>query len=727
MSLRDFQGLKAHTRGEEFSLAQQIIGLSEGKDNKEHHQPCPVPGCDSDDDGFYFRPDNGTFQCRKCGCGRDLVALVAATQRISQAEAYDIVVAASGYKSPHSPTRGTPPKPKHRTEYSVSVSAVPVSAETLLSKKVSFYPHCKVNTPNGTTTIGQFLADCKEGKYRKQVETIRAEPNEEARKELKKKLLPAITPNANPQRERNNAACEEAGRSGAVQIDLDGIPADELPSAIKAIATLSYVFAIGLSASGKGLFVLIACEGTPDLKKLIAALQADFPYKIDTSRSDMSGLRFGTFDENLFINPGKVFPVVLQEETIIEAADDELIRHESKKREQKQAEWDKMFSDVLTASDIWTMDFGQLKWIVDGLIPEGLTVFSGQSKIGKSWFVLQLAICVATRWLFLHAFDTSEHEVLYIALEDNYRRMQSRIKWLGLPVNDKLKIIHTWVDQWEALDYFLEKNPKVKVVIIDTWGRFVSSVCKDGNDYTETTALAAHLHELAKKHKAAIIAVTHTRKGVKAKDWIEDSIGSKALVAVADTLLKLSRDRNATEGTLCITGRDVEEKELTIEHDEHWLWHLAKERVDSELTADQCAVMKVLEKHEPASVPELRRASRVLDVMATLDDVVEELRKLGKIEQHCETGVGNHGTVRYKIKRFPLPVATRSADPEKYAPNSNSSITDTEQNAFSVSVSGGDEDSLPPVATWNDYESALPPAYFEERRRRQQASHRYNR
>ena len=206
-----------------------------------------------------------------------------------------------------------PSKPEPRIEYAISVSADSVSADALLSKEVSFYHRCQANIPNGTTTIGQFLDDCNGGKYRELVERVRSELDEEKRKELKKELLPAITPNANPQTQRNNVACEEAGRSGIVQIDLDDIPADELQSAIKAIAVHPYVLAVGLSASGTGLFVLIACEGKPDLKKLLVALQADFPHKIDTSRSDVCGLRFATFDENLVIKSGEVFPAILTE------------------------------------------------------------------------------------------------------------------------------------------------------------------------------------------------------------------------------------------------------------------------------------------------------------------------------------------------------------------------------------------------------------------------------
>ena len=208
-----------------------------------------------------------------------------------------------------------PSKPETRTEYTVSISTDAVHITDLLQKAVSIYPHCRANVPSGTTTIGQFLDDCKNGMYREQVETIRAEQDKDQRNELKK-ALPAITPNTNPQAQRTNIACEEAGRNGIAQLDLDSIQVDELSAAAKTIAALSYVFAVGLSASGTGLFILIAYEGTPDLKKLIAALQNDFKYEIDKSRSDLCGLRFASYDPDLVIKSGEVFPAVLTERTV---------------------------------------------------------------------------------------------------------------------------------------------------------------------------------------------------------------------------------------------------------------------------------------------------------------------------------------------------------------------------------------------------------------------------
>ena len=99
--IRNFNALKAHINGREFDLAQQILGLTDGnkQNDSEHHQPCPIPGCASDDDGFYVREDNGTFHCRRCGFNGDIIDLVAAVRGISKTESFDIIVATCGLQT----------------------------------------------------------------------------------------------------------------------------------------------------------------------------------------------------------------------------------------------------------------------------------------------------------------------------------------------------------------------------------------------------------------------------------------------------------------------------------------------------------------------------------------------------------------------------------------------------------------------------------------------------
>ena len=260
----------------------------------------------------------------------------------------------------------------------------------------------------------------------------------------------------------------------------------------------------------------------------------------------------------------------------------------------RKEDWKKIFSKAMTATDIANTEFPELRWVVDDLIPEGLTILAGQSKIGKSWFLLQMALCVASGSPFLGTFNANPASVLYIALEDNARRIQNRMEKLGMQTSEKLIFLYEWQDNSDALDYYLEAYPTVKVVIIDTWGRYVTGACKDGNDYNEVTSLAGRLHTIAKNHNAAIIVCTPTRKGASAGDWFDDIIGSMALPSVADTILKLSRERNNIYGVLNISGRDVFERDVALEHSDNWVWSIA---AHTDLTDQQRKIVSYLRRN----------------------------------------------------------------------------------------------------------------------------------
>ena len=77
-----------------------------------------------------------------------------------------------------------------------------------------------------------------------------------------------------------------------------------------------------------------------------------------------------------------------------------------------------------------TKELPPIRYVVPGIIAEGLTLLAGKSKIGKSWLILGTAIAVATGGYALGSIKVDEGDVLYLALEDNERRLQSRLKKL---------------------------------------------------------------------------------------------------------------------------------------------------------------------------------------------------------------------------------------------------------------------------------------------------------
>src|SRR6516164_563717 len=86
-----------------------------------------------------------------------------------------------------------------------------------------------------------------------------------------------------------------------------------------------------------------------------------------------------------------------------------------------------LFDDAATLK---TKVFEPIKYIVPGVIVEGLTILAGKPKVGKSWLVLHGAIAVARGGFTLGEIKCIEGDVLYCALEDNERRLQSRMRKL---------------------------------------------------------------------------------------------------------------------------------------------------------------------------------------------------------------------------------------------------------------------------------------------------------
>ncbi|WP_372358483.1 AAA family ATPase [Xanthomonas axonopodis pv. cassiae] len=76
-----------------------------------------------------------------------------------------------------------------------------------------------------------------------------------------------------------------------------------------------------------------------------------------------------------------------------------------------------------------TREFKPVQWALQDILPEGVTILSGPPKCGKSWLVYQACVAVATGTpLWAGRAPEIAGDALYIALEDNPRRMQRRLQ-----------------------------------------------------------------------------------------------------------------------------------------------------------------------------------------------------------------------------------------------------------------------------------------------------------
>ena len=134
--------------------------------------------------------------------------------------------------------------------------------------------------------------------------------------------------------------------------------------------------------------------------------------------------------------------------------------------------------------------------------------------------------------------------MLYIALEDNKRRMQRRIRQILFnddePWPERLTIIHAWrrVDQGgiDDLEAWLEEHPQARLIVIDTFSAI--RPLKSDYGFTEDYWALSGLQQLAGRHGIAILVVHHLRKA-GADDFGDEISGTLGLTAAVDAYLVL--------------------------------------------------------------------------------------------------------------------------------------------------------------------------------------------
>ena len=77
---------------------------------------------------------------------------------------------------------------------------------------------------------------------------------------------------------------------------------------------------------------------------------------------------------------------------------------------------------IIDAETLLATSLPKTMYIVDNLLPQGLSIFCGASKIGKSWLMLDLASKVA-KGEPMWGLATHQCDVLYLTLEDTITRV----------------------------------------------------------------------------------------------------------------------------------------------------------------------------------------------------------------------------------------------------------------------------------------------------------------
>jgi DNA-binding transcriptional ArsR family regulator len=290
-------------------------------------------------------------------------------------------------------------------------------------------------------------------------------------------------------------------------------------------------------------------------------------------------------------------------------------------------------------ADICQTDYEPLQWIVEGIIPEGVTLLFAPPKKGKSILATHLVDAVASGGTALGCISVKKRDALYLALEDNDRRIKDRLlrQESAQPDNAFCVTMKEWGGGGIAeLDRYKKARPSIELVVIDTLGIFTPS--KDGNDYSENYKLVSAIHRWATKNSVSVILVHHTRKGSSRNEgeaWQDEMMGSQGISGAVDTLIFLHKKDTAHEGTLRIQGRDVEPTHKRIVFDSDFLyWRILGDAPPPEEreTPERQEILDLLQSEEREMKP-----SEIATVLgkniSAVSNILSKLNATGKVKK----------------------------------------------------------------------------------------------
>ena len=289
--------------------------------------------------------------------------------------------------------------------------------------------------------------------------------------------------------------------------------------------------------------------------------------------------------------------------------------------------------ETVNGEELMNLDLPPLRFVVDGLLPQGVSILSGRSKTGKSWLVLSLCLAVAEGSLFWKR-ATEQGDVLYLCLEDSMNRLQQRVLTFTENPPEKLHFAVLAKSLEEGLAdqirLFLDEHPDTRLVVIDT----LQKVRKNQSDnlYAKDYKDIGLLKAVADRYGVCILCVHHLRKQ-KALDPHDMVNGSAGLTGAADGSYVLIRDIESAEAKLYVRGRDVEEMVLQL-------------RFDSDCCLWDCVGSDTVGADSLKSDPDMQTLLAWLDANPRLRGTASELVSLCGLS--CRNNILTKKLIRYE-------------------------------------------------------------------------------
>lgn len=244
--------------------------------------------------------------------------------------------------------------------------------------------------------------------------------------------------------------------------------------------------------------------------------------------------------------------------------------------------------------------------VVDGLIYNGTYLFVGAPKVGKSFFMAQLGYhvsCGKPLW----GYPVQQGAVLYLALEDDYARLQKRLsRMFGVESTKDFYFATRSKNLNEGLEWqlndFVKEHKNTRLIIIDTLQK-VREVGGDKSSYASDYEIVTKLKKFSDEHGICLLVVHHTRK-MESSDSFDMISGTNGLLGAADGAFIMQKEkRSENKAVLEVAGRDQQDQRLQLNFNrKQCVWELIK--AETELWREPAnplleAIAKLVDEEQP--------------------------------------------------------------------------------------------------------------------------------
>lgn len=265
-----------------------------------------------------------------------------------------------------------------------------------------------------------------------------------------------------------------------------------------------------------------------------------------------------------------------------------------------------------TAAQLLRMEIEPPSYIVDGVLPEGVSLLAAAPKTGKTLLGLNVSVAVATGGRALGIADVEPGRVLYLYLEGSDAGLQNRLEALCEDGKgpDNLHLFRAFPSLSEggldALRAFRDKYSDLRLIVVDTLKRVRSRGNARRNAYDEDYETLQPLADFYKETGVSVLVIHHTNKS-SSEDPMDLVSGSTGLTAAVDNVLVLLKKRGQMDAVLIVLPREQEEAELALSFDARIsTWVLVGNAEDFAKTKERQEILDVLREAEgPLTVNEI--------------------------------------------------------------------------------------------------------------------------